>query len=347
MPKRQAPLPPSQTPQRQEQQSSSEKARGKFCSRSSSGLIADYKPNSELMDGRQQRYVVKIPVNMDAEVLVPPPPEFCGSDSPLQCEMVIAVSHKKTDSDISEEINFENCYISSDGPQSPALSPSGCSDSGLSSDSNTPPPPLRRRDMVAKSISEDSSLIFEVSDSESNLSTDSLNLNNDSESGVNSELDCNTDNSIHSSQEQIAQSNKKTVTNESPTNTIDKCVPRIDEKSYYERRSAKQTTSDDSDDQGYTFYLNEHRREKDDASSAIENGDKYEFMGFRSIFDKDPESTIRSNKGTVRGVKNRVRAGIATFLDQNIICKVSSTKNIGPTGYSSFFSLSVFEGLEF
>lgn len=44
------------------------------------------------------------------------------------------------------------------------------------------------------------------------------------------------------------------------------------------------------------------------------------FAGLRDIFSPQQESTIKSHKGTVRGVKNRVRAGIATFTsDQRIL----------------------------
>lgn len=44
------------------------------------------------------------------------------------------------------------------------------------------------------------------------------------------------------------------------------------------------------------------------------------FAGLRDIFSPQQESTIKSYKGTVRGVKNRVRAGIATFTsDQRIL----------------------------
>ena len=42
------------------------------------------------------------------------------------------------------------------------------------------------------------------------------------------------------------------------------------------------------------------------------------FVGSRNVLDADTlrEHKIVSSKGTVRGFKNRVRAGIATFIDQ-------------------------------
>lgn len=61
----------------------------------------------------------------------------------------------------------------------------------------------------------------------------------------------------------------------------------------------------------------------DDARSLFECRDDeagQSFAGLRDIFSPQQESTIKSYKGTVRGVKNRVRAGIATFTsDQRIL----------------------------
>lgn len=47
------------------------------------------------------------------------------------------------------------------------------------------------------------------------------------------------------------------------------------------------------------------------------------FAGLNDIFAPQQEHTIRSIKGTVRGVKNRVRAGIATFTSDHSFLKVS------------------------
>ena len=46
------------------------------------------------------------------------------------------------------------------------------------------------------------------------------------------------------------------------------------------------------------------------------------FAGIRDIFSPPQKSTIRSQKGTVRGVRNRVRAGIATFTSDQRFLKV-------------------------
>ena len=52
------------------------------------------------------------------------------------------------------------------------------------------------------------------------------------------------------------------------------------------------------------------------------------FAGIRDIFSPPQQSTIRSHKGTVRGVRNRVRAGIATFTTDQRIRKVSANLHI-------------------
>ena len=55
------------------------------------------------------------------------------------------------------------------------------------------------------------------------------------------------------------------------------------------------------------FFLNE------DDKTEYTSHDR-EWVGQRNILNMKEEDTIMSVKGTVRGVKNRVRAGIATFL---------------------------------
>lgn len=78
------------------------------------------------------------------------------------------------------------------------------------------------------------------------------------------------------------------------------------------------------DDRYYNFHVNELRDDNNKNSNG-ENGvaeNDESFAGYK-IHDKE---AIRSAKGTVRGVKNRVRAGIATFL-QSPTSKVCSNIN--------------------
>ncbi|XP_069696984.1 uncharacterized protein [Periplaneta americana] len=107
----------------------------------------------------------------------------------------------------------------------------------------------------------------------------------------------------------------------------------VEEKTYEERQkeSAEKQASGSKlvnngqsfdTDRFYTFHLNEHVTDSKDTveEKRIENEET--FAGYRDLLQgKESSSTIRSAKGTVRGVKNRVRAGIATFL------QLHSTKN--------------------
>ncbi|BFF92955.1 glutaredoxin domain-containing cysteine-rich protein9 [Drosophila madeirensis] len=97
-----------------------------------------------------------------------------------------------------------------------------------------------------------------------------------------------------------------------------------------------------ADDQYYSFHINEHEnfssfaRHGDEASMATaasltEQQDL--FAGYRDVrcSSSSTQSTIRSAKGTVRGVKNRVRNGIATFLQlqQQPNAKCYKEKDLG------------------
>lgn len=73
---------------------------------------------------------------------------------------------------------------------------------------------------------------------------------------------------------------------------------------------------------GFHFHLNE--MEAGETAPEPEEEDD----GFAGVKDflVPTDTTIRSGRGTVRGVKNRVRAGIATFLHGNTITKVSPSE---------------------
>jgi hypothetical protein len=121
--------------------------------------------------------------------------------------------------------------------------------------------------------------------------------------------------------------------NISPTSTLstssDEHSKRsvVEEKTYEERQketAEKQQASSRKllnngeifdTDRFYTFHLNEHASDSKDTVPGKDIEGEETFAGFRDLLQgKESSSTIRSAKGTVRGVKNRVRAGIATFL---------------------------------
>lgn len=78
-------------------------------------------------------------------------------------------------------------------------------------------------------------------------------------------------------------------------------------------------------DKYYNFHINEYVLDiiKDQPTKCCDDDS---FAGYKDI--ENGTSTIRSSKGTVRGVKNRVRNGIATFLQmQQTNIKVGVKKN--------------------
>lgn len=72
----------------------------------------------------------------------------------------------------------------------------------------------------------------------------------------------------------------------------------------------------------FDFHLNEKDIDNDvvPVKTVIEDET---FAGYKDLLGGGQPATIRSAKGTVRGVRNRVRAGIATFLQINSNEKVS------------------------
>jgi len=85
----------------------------------------------------------------------------------------------------------------------------------------------------------------------------------------------------------------------------------------------------------YRFHLRENVVSLPDLNNCSSNnanneqnmsavGEDLSFVGLKDIMNLDKSATIRSHKsGTVRGVRNRVRAGITTYL-QGKTFKVSS-----------------------
>lgn len=101
-------------------------------------------------------------------------------------------------------------------------------------------------------------------------------------------------------------------------------TPKIDEKPYDERKKESEKKKDVfiDPDSFYNFHINEHSIDSLIPLKTVVENDT--FAGHRDLLMGDGAATIRSAKGTVRGVKNRVRAGIATFLQINNTNKVST-----------------------
>jgi glutaredoxin domain-containing cysteine-rich protein 1 len=80
-----------------------------------------------------------------------------------------------------------------------------------------------------------------------------------------------------------------------------------------------------NEDKFYKFHMSEHLSSALDTCNLMTHDESDEnFAGLKDLSNRT--ATIRSAKGTIRGVKNRVRNGIATFLQmQQTTVKVSCT----------------------
>ncbi|CAF4951947.1 unnamed protein product [Pieris macdunnoughi] len=118
--------------------------------------------------------------------------------------------------------------------------------------------------------------------------------------------------------------------------------PIITETTYEERKNLEKMKDDQicysshyfDTDKFYDFHLNE--KQFDDVSvksvsvkSECPESEMEYFAGIKDFKSEEAPSTIRSSKGTIRGVKNRVRAGIATFLQMQTTTKSYKEKDAG------------------
>ncbi|XP_019869565.1 glutaredoxin domain-containing cysteine-rich protein CG31559-like isoform X2 [Aethina tumida] len=234
---------------------------------------------------------------------------------------------------------FYNCGMMSSGQ----ISPSDTLDSGTCSDLDGTPPPLpKKKGSTGVSVTliggghsaPSSSSGAEVdSDGESNISCDSLT------SGKMSPVENHLLGSGKSSflpqtlLQDIRQRNVKLTT---PEPQIKSSTPVIDEKSYEERIEEEKTMTKNNKnkqlqfdaDMFYNFHINEHQTDADNSDNVKCVVEDETFAGYKDLLG-DGAATIRSAKGTVRGVKNRVRAGIATFLQINSTSKNYKEKEAG------------------
>ncbi|KAJ8728841.1 hypothetical protein PYW07_006537 [Mythimna separata] len=132
----------------------------------------------------------------------------------------------------------------------------------------------------------------------------------------------------------------KNTTESLPANLCSK-TPLISESTYEERKQQDKMKQEQmfysshyfDTDKFYDFHLNE--KQFDDvksvsvgAKSECEVSELEYFAGVKDYKNEMP-STIKSSKGTIRGVKNRVRAGIATFLQMQNTTKSYKEKDAG------------------
>ncbi|KAL4703216.1 hypothetical protein ACJJTC_007040 [Scirpophaga incertulas] len=136
-----------------------------------------------------------------------------------------------------------------------------------------------------------------------------------------------------------SQSKPNTDRESSPPKT-----PLISESTYEDRQKEDKIKQEKmcysshyfDTDKYYDFHLNEKQFDDDKSVSSVSVSAKSEcnidsdveyFAGVKDYKNEEPPSTIRSSKGTIRGVKNRVRAGIATFLQIQNTTKIYKEKD--------------------
>lgn len=133
----------------------------------------------------------------------------------------------------------------------------------------------------------------------------------------------------------------KSTTESLPVNLCSK-TPLISESTYEERKQQDKEKQEQifysshyfDTDKFYDFHLNENQFDNVPsvsvgAKSDCEVTEAEYFAGVKDYKNEEMPSTIKSSKGTIRGVKNRVRAGIATFLQIQSTTKSYKEKDAG------------------
>lgn len=119
----------------------------------------------------------------------------------------------------------------------------------------------------------------------------------------------------------------------SPEPTTARCSPTYSD--------ATDRTNVYENDKYIAFHINEYASTdevREDAEQLARNRDDDTFAGYRDVKAQAPVANIFSSKGTIRGVKNRVRNGIATFLQmQQTNVKVSWGEGIKNKMFGSFY----------
>lgn len=232
------------------------------------------------------------------------------------------------------------------------VSPSDTLDSGTCSDLDGTPPPLPKKKSSTVTVTvigaqhkrasslTSSGAEADSDDNESSISYDSLNSGElPQEVAIPTPpapaLTTSTSSSfLPQGLLQDIRDRKSKLTSLQPPVILEPVTPKpiIQEATYEERVKEKEKLEEDAvlvasgnvtydADKFYNFHLNENVLEEVEPSTVAIVEDET-FAGYKDLL-YDNSSTIRSAKGTVRGVKNRVRAGIATFLQINSSVKVS------------------------
>lgn len=316
---------------------------------------------ADSQENHHQSHVVKIRINPTKTEIAG---VTCDASPRISISVNSDMIHKSNAMEVEGERNpyfyfgSYNCNVMSSGQ----VSPSDTLDSGTCSDLDGTPPPLPKKKGNGITVtvingqhkrvtsSTSSGVDLDSDDNESSISYDSLNsgeLHQDAavisltsaiavaaikkESTTGGGLPQGLLQDIRQRNVKLAPT-ETVVKNSLETNTTTTAFPMtviVDESTYEDRKEKEKQEMCVSSltydtDCYYNFHLNENQKEEEIAPIAINENET--FAGYKDILS-DGSSTIRSAKGTVRGVKNRVRAGIATFLQINALNKVSYIKN--------------------
>lgn len=102
-----------------------------------------------------------------------------------------------------------------------------------------------------------------------------------------------------------------------------------DDSTYSRSSSYTDSSTGGEEDESERYYVTRESQE-----NLSEPARKYSYAGMRDLsqLDKIQEKDIVASDGSIRGVKNRVRAGLANFENRDALEKVSSS-HLGKGGW--------------
>lgn len=251
-----------------------------------------------------------------------------------------AKSHQSISISVNAEaMNERNnpYFFCSSFSSSGQVSPSDTLDSGTCSDLDSTPPPLPKKKsgvtvtVIGAHLKRPASTTSSGADvdsdgNESSISCDSLNNGELIEMKITNGITPKVTNGFlpKGLLQDIRDHNKQPPDVILQSAQLVKAI--VHESTYEDRKKEKDVKPIDltyDTDRFYNFHLNENAIVENSGyqPAKVLEEDEY-FAGYKDLLGSEGSSTIRSAKGTVRGVKNRVRAGIATFLQINSTTKV-------------------------
>lgn len=173
---------------------------------------------------------------------------------------------------------------------------------------------------------------------ETESESNGVKLNGEANQNINENANISKESAQLTSFRLVSQFNSEVKRNDDteslPANLYSK-TSLISESTYEERKKQDKIKQEQmcysshyfDTDKFYDFHLNEKQFDEEKSVKSVsvksECDNEVEFFaGIKDFKNEEAPSTIRSSKGTIRGVKNRVRAGIATFLQIQSTTKV-------------------------